>query len=108
VKTPNELLLLKFVEQSHLYNAESNLFMSSALGYHPASLVLGYMNKLRLGTSKNCTAALTYYLSVVKGTYVDEFYFRQLYDIDDSLEDLLYSRKKISEQKHKMDNHFIE
>lgn len=70
--------------------------MSSALGYHPASLILGYMNKLRLGTSKNCTSALAYYLSVVKGTYVDEFYFRQLYDIDDSLEDLLYSRKKIS------------
>ena len=65
------MLLLKFLEQSHLYNAESNLFMSSALGYHPASLVLGYMNKLRLGTSKNCTAALAYYLSVVKGTYID-------------------------------------
>ncbi len=61
--------------------------MSSALGYHPASIVLGYMNKHRLGTSKNCTAALAYYLSVIKSTYVDEFIFRQVYDIDDSLED---------------------
>jgi hypothetical protein len=37
--------LMKYLRQSHLYNAESNLFMSSALGFNPASLVLGYMNK---------------------------------------------------------------
>jgi hypothetical protein len=60
--------------------------MSSALGFHPASLILGYMNKHRLGTPKNCTASLAYYLSIIKDTYVDEFYFRQIYDIDDSLE----------------------
>jgi hypothetical protein len=44
--------------------------MSSAFGHHGASLILGYMNKFRLGTSKNCTTALAYYLSVVKETYV--------------------------------------
>lgn len=42
------------------------LFMSSGLGFHPASLSLGYMNRNRLGTSKNCTTALAYYLSVIK------------------------------------------
>lgn len=64
-------MLLKYLQQSHLYNAESNLFMSSALGFHPASLILGYMNRQRLGTPKNCTSALAYYLSVIKDTYVE-------------------------------------
>jgi TPR repeat protein len=61
--------------------------MSSALGFHPASLVLGYMNRNKLGTPKNCTAALAYYLSVIKDTYVESFYFRQVYTFEDSLED---------------------
>lgn len=55
------------------------LFMSSSLGFHPASLTLGYMIRNRLGTTKNCTAALAYYLSVIKDTYVEEYYLRQIY-----------------------------
>lgn len=82
--------------------------MSSALGFHPASLVMGYMNKHHLGTSFNCTTALAYYLSVVKATYVDEFYFRQVYSFDDNLEDELYSRRKLYLPKSKTETHFIE
>lgn len=79
--------LLKYLQQSHLYNAESNFYMSSALGFDPASLILGYMNINRFGTGKNCTTALSYYLSVVKNTYVESYFFRQVYSFDDKLED---------------------
>ena len=87
--------LQQHLTQSHLYNAESNLFLASANGFHPASLVLGYMNRNRLGTSKNCTTALAYYLSAIKQTYVEDFVFRQVYSHEDSLEEELYSKKKL-------------
>lgn len=92
---PQELLL-RYLQQSHLSNAEGNLYMSSAYNFDPASLVLGYMNRNRLGTSKNCTAALAYYLSVVQNTYVDSYLFRQIYNLDDSLEKELYIRKRLT------------
>lgn len=107
-RTPGQQTLLKYLQQSHLYNAESALFMSSALSFQPASLVLAYMNRNRLGTSKNCTTALAYYLSVVRDTYVDSFSFRQVYHIHDSLEDQLYSRKKLPLPKGEGEHHFIE
>jgi hypothetical protein len=107
-RNPNQQILLKYLQQSHLYNAESNLFMSSAKGYHPSSLILAYMNRNRLGTSKNCTTALAYYLSVIKDTYVESFYFRQVYSFADSLEEELYSRKKLTDSKVTIESHFVE
>jgi TPR repeat protein len=40
--------------------------MAAALGYDPAALVLGHMNREPFGTNQNCTAALAYYLAVLK------------------------------------------
>jgi hypothetical protein len=70
--------------------------MSSAYNFDPASLVLGYMNRHRLGTSKNCSASLAYYLSVIQNTYVDSYIFRQIYNLDDSLEKELYIHKRLT------------
>lgn len=106
--SPNHQTLLKYLQQSHLYNAESALFMSAALSFQPASLVLAYMNRNRLGTPKNCTTALAYYLSVVRDTYVDSFIFRQVYHIPDSLEDQLYSRKRLPLARAEGEHEFIE
>jgi len=50
--------------------------MSSMKGFDPSSLVLGFMNKNRINTKRNCTAALSYYLSVLKHTYIDTFIFK--------------------------------
>ena len=86
-RTKPQELLMRYLQQSHLYNAESNLYMSSAYGFDPASLVLGYMNRNRLGTNKNCSASLAYYLSVIQNTYVESFFYRQIYNLDDSLEE---------------------
>jgi len=76
---------MKQLNNSHLFNAESNLFMSSILGFDPASLVLGFMNKNRFGTNRSCSAALAYYLSVVQNTYIETFLYRQIYSLHDSL-----------------------
>lgn len=107
-RSPPHQALLKYLQQSHLYNAESALFMSAALAFQPSSLVLAYMNRNRLGTSKNCTSALAYYLSVVRDTYVESFLFRQVYHIHDSLEDELYSRKRLPLPRGEVEHHFIE
>lgn len=45
--------------------------MSSMLGHDGAALVIANMNYQGLGMDKNCTTALSYYLSVVKKSYVD-------------------------------------
>jgi len=42
------------------------LFMSAALEYDPASLVLAHMNHEPFGTTYNCTTSLAYYLAVLK------------------------------------------
>ena len=97
---------MKYLEQSHLYNVESSLYMSSALGFDPASIALGFLNKNRLGTSKNCTASLAYYLSVIKNTYVESFIFRQVYTFADSFEDQLYNKKRLTYLTG-MKGHFI-
>jgi len=49
------------------------------IGHHGASLALGNMFREGIGLDKsykNCTTALSYYLSVVKQTYVDVYEFR--------------------------------
>lgn len=80
--------------------------MSSAFGFDPASLALAFLNKNRLGTSKNCTASLAYYISVIKNTYVESFFFRQVYTFPDSFEDQLYNKKKLT-YLHDIKGHFI-
>jgi len=42
------------------------LYMSAALSYDPASLVLAHMNREPFGTTHNCTTSLAYYLAVLK------------------------------------------
>lgn len=53
--------------------------MSSMIGHHGSSLALAHMFKEGIGLDKNyknCTTALSYYLSVIKDTYVDYYEFR--------------------------------
>jgi TPR repeat protein len=81
-----ESLLLKYVQQSHLFNTESSFFMSAAFSYDPAAITLGYMNKNRLGTNKNCSSSLAYYLAAIQRNYIEGYEFRQVYSLQDSLE----------------------
>ena len=50
--------------------------MASMLGHHGASLSLGNMFREGIGLDKNyknCTTSLSYYLSVIKQTYIDVY-----------------------------------
>lgn len=69
--------------------------MSAALGYDPAALVLGHMNREAFGTSQNCTAALAYYLAVLKRTLFNPYSPKLVIDVAYSLEDELFSKKRL-------------
>jgi hypothetical protein len=59
------------------------------IGHHGAAIALASLYKEGVGLHKNyknCTAALGYYLSVVKDTYVDYYQFRTAYSDDHNLE----------------------
>jgi hypothetical protein len=47
--------------------------LASILGQTPAKLSLAYMLKDGISTEKNCSAAIAYYLSVLKNTKIDTF-----------------------------------
>jgi hypothetical protein len=49
---------------------------SAILGNQGARLTLGNVFREGLGTDPNCTSALSYYLSIIKDTYVDQYEFR--------------------------------
>lgn len=69
--------------------------MSAALGYDPAALVLGHMNREPFGTNQNCTAALAYYLAVLKRNLFNPYSPKLVMDVAYSLEDELFSRKPL-------------
>lgn len=68
------------------------------LGHHGASLTLAYMYKMGIGLDKNyknCTSALSYYLSVIKESYVDFYEFRSSYPDENNFEKELYTKRKV-------------
>lgn len=68
------------------------------MGNHGASLTLGYMYKMGIGLDKNyknCTTALSYYLSVIKESYVDIYEFRNSYPDEKNFEKELYTKRKV-------------
>ena len=76
-----EDVLFKHLKVSHLNNGESNLFMSASLGFDPAALVLGHMNREPFGTTVNCSAALAYYLAVLKKTLFEPYTPKMIADV---------------------------
>ena len=54
------------IDTHHLHNIEHNLFLASLMGHSPSKVTLAYLLKDGIGTDKNCSAALAYYLSNVR------------------------------------------
>ena len=73
--TELEGVLFQDIDSHHLHHIEQNLYLASLLGNSPAKLTLAYMLKNGVGTDKNCSAALAYYLSDLRETKVEIFEF---------------------------------
>lgn len=61
--------------------------MASTQGHDPATLVLGHMNREPFGTNPNCTAALAYYLAVLKRNLFEPYSPKLVADVSESLEE---------------------
>lgn len=99
--------MYKYLKTSHLNNGEHNLFISAALGFDPAALVLGHMNREPYGTTLNCTSALAYYLAVLKRSLFEPYVPKLVIDVSYSLEDELFSRKPLKEEEERNDHSFV-
>lgn len=70
------------------------------MGHSSAKLSLAYMLKDGIGTNKNCSAALAYYLSEVRENRVDVFQFPSDYQDESNFEYNLYCREKVDLSKY--------
>jgi TPR repeat protein len=100
-------VLQRHLKTSHLNNGEHNLYMAASLGFSPAALVLGHMNREPFGTSPNCTAALGYYLAVLKQQLFEPYSPKLVVDVAQTLEEELFARKKLVRDEQRDDNEFV-
>lgn len=72
-------MYIEDLRNRHLHNIEHNLYISALLNHVPSSLSLGYMLKEGLGTNKNCSSALGFYMHGLKESKIKIFEFPSEY-----------------------------